>query len=207
MADLSLRVSAPLCSFRRGTAREYLETDRVPPPSTVYGFLLSLIGEWDRKRYSGTRISIVLLGKPAVSKLLRTAWRYKKIQLGAGLGCNRTPDYQEILSGLDFGVWVGPGELAEKVVLALSQRGAGIKRQGALCLGESRNLVDQVQLNPIWEMEAGEWITPDKAGKISLPIWVDHVGGKGTKSLSFSLVPGPLVCPKSDSPFWIPISP
>ncbi len=207
MADLSLRITTPLCSFRRGTAREFLETDRVPPPSTVYGFLLSLIGEWDRKRYSGTKISIVLLEKPAVSKVLRTIWRYKKSQLGAGLGCNRTPDYQEILSGLDFGVWVAPGELAEKITLALSQKGAGIERQGALCLGESRNLVDQVQLNPVWERETGEWISPDKTGKISLPIWVDHLGGRGTKSLSFSLVPGPLVCPKSDSPLWIPITP
>lgn len=207
MADLSLRVTVPLCSFRRGTAREFLETDRVPPPSTVYGFLLSLIGEWDRNRYSGTGLAIALLGKPAVSKVIRTTWRYKKAQLGAGLGCNRTPDYQEVLSGLDFAVWIAQGELAENVQSALSQKGVGIEREGALCLGESRNLVDEVQLNPVWAGKTAEWLTPDKEGKISLPIWVDHVGGKKTRALSFSLVPKPLACPESDSPQWIRIVP
>ena len=47
MEAISLMVSVPFCSFRKPYAREFFETERIPPPATVYGFLLSLIGEED----------------------------------------------------------------------------------------------------------------------------------------------------------------
>ena len=42
---IGLYVTVPVACFRKGLAREYLETEPLPPPSTCYGFLLSLVGE------------------------------------------------------------------------------------------------------------------------------------------------------------------
>ena len=39
---LGVYVSVPIACFRKGLAREYLETEPLPPPATCYGFLLSL---------------------------------------------------------------------------------------------------------------------------------------------------------------------
>ena len=52
---LGLHVTVPVACFRRGLAREYLETEQLPPPATCYGFLLSLVGEVDRRRHLGAR--------------------------------------------------------------------------------------------------------------------------------------------------------
>lgn len=207
MKHISLKVTVPVCSFRKGTAREFLETERIPPPSTVYGFLLSLVGEWDRYRYAGTKIAIVVVRKPEVSRTLRTVWRFKDTKKGAGIGNNKTPDYQEVLSGLEFGVWIGEGEFARRVFLTLSESGRGTKRSGGLSLGESRDLVDQVDLNPEWEQETGYWLEKNPAGKICLPVWTDHVGAKGTRTLQFTLKEKPIRCPEEGSPQWIAIMP
>ena len=48
---LGIYVSVPVACFRKGLAREYLETEPIPPPSTCYGFLLSLVGETSRLRH------------------------------------------------------------------------------------------------------------------------------------------------------------
>ena len=58
---LGLCVSVPVACFRKGFAREYLETEMLPPPATCYGFLLSLVGETDRTRHIGCRIAPVLI--------------------------------------------------------------------------------------------------------------------------------------------------
>lgn len=54
---LGLRVIVPIACFRKGLAREYLETEQLPPPSTCYGFLLSLVGETRRPRHAGCRVA------------------------------------------------------------------------------------------------------------------------------------------------------
>lgn len=75
---IGLYVTVPVACFRKGLAREYLETEILPPPSTCYGFLLSLVGEMDRSRHVGVRISPSILGQPDVSVVLRTIWRLKE---------------------------------------------------------------------------------------------------------------------------------
>ncbi len=45
---IGVYVSVPVACFRKGFAREYLETEVLPPPATCYGFLLSLVGETER---------------------------------------------------------------------------------------------------------------------------------------------------------------
>src|SRR5437762_1324639 len=72
---LGLRVTIPIACFRKGLAREYLETEPLPPPSTCYGFLLSLMGETKRERHIGCRIAPVLVNRPERSVVLRTVWR------------------------------------------------------------------------------------------------------------------------------------
>jgi len=75
---LGIYVTIPVACFRKGLAREYLETEVIPPPSTCYGFLLSLVGEQDRKRHIGCRITSAVLGEPQKSTVLRTMWRIKE---------------------------------------------------------------------------------------------------------------------------------
>ena len=80
---LGVYVTVPVACFRKGLAREYLETEPLPPPATCYGFLLSLVGETQRRRHVGCRVAPVLLSKPPTSVVLRTVWRVKKTPLGS----------------------------------------------------------------------------------------------------------------------------
>lgn len=202
---VSLFISVPVCSFRKGYAREYLESEEVPPPSTVYGFLLSLVGEEDRYKYIGTELAYAILNRPDLSVVMRTAWRIKDKKTPPGVGQNRRPDYQEILTGLEMAVWLIPGELAERVMkVRTSPR--GIKRFGGLSLGESRDLINDIIWNPTWQQETGQWLTEDPEGELPLPIWVDHVGSKNTVWRQFSLKEANLELPGSNDPRWIRIN-
>jgi CRISPR-associated protein Cas5t len=42
---MQLYLECPCTSFPRSFARDFKETYRYPPPSTVYGMLLSLVGD------------------------------------------------------------------------------------------------------------------------------------------------------------------
>src|SRR5262249_15794177 len=74
---LGLYVTVPIACFRKGLAREYLETEALPPPATCYGFVLSLVGEERHIRHVGCRVAPVLLNHPELSVVLRTVWRIK----------------------------------------------------------------------------------------------------------------------------------
>ena len=80
----------------KGLAREYLETEILPPPATCYGFLLSLVGETKRSRHIGCRVAPALLDETVQSVVLRTVWRVKKMPLGSP--GNTRPDYQQLLT-------------------------------------------------------------------------------------------------------------
>ena len=79
---LGVYVTVPVVCFRKGLAREYLETEPLPPPATCYGFLLSLVRETNRRRHVGCYVAPVLLNRPQTSVVLRTVWRVKKTPLG-----------------------------------------------------------------------------------------------------------------------------
>ena len=203
---LGIRVKVPVATFRKGMAREYLETELVPPPSTCYGFLLALIGEVDRERHIGVRVAPMLLGEPYQSVVLRTVWRMKTKVLG-GKG-NTRPDFQQVLTGVDLVVWLdstgeeheGP-DLERRVSQALDQRNrGGIRRFGGLSLGESTHLVDTVD---ILDDEAAARLGHEleqsgrvarlyrlqERGLLGLPVWVDHVGSAKTVHVVGELVP------------------
>jgi CRISPR-associated protein Cas5t len=195
---LGVYVSVPIACFRKGLAREYLETEPIPPPATCYGFLLSLVGERDRRRHLGVRVSPVLLSRPEQSVVLRTVWRVKKTPLGSP--GNTRPDFQQLLSGIELIVWLDSGEeasmdgpsLEQRVSIALADP-ARIDRFGGLSLGESTHLVNEVSF---WErarsrfrVDAGQAYLLAERGRLTLPVWVDHVGSAGTRYSTGDLVP------------------
>src|SRR5215211_1709050 len=99
---IGVYLTVPIACFRKGLAREYLETEVLPPPATCYGALLSLVGETDRRSHVGVRLCPVLLNEPALSVVLRTVWRVKKTPLGSP--GNTRPDYQQLLAPVELAV-------------------------------------------------------------------------------------------------------
>jgi CRISPR-associated protein Cas5t len=197
---IGVHVTVPVACFRKGLAREYLETESVPPPATCYGFLLSLVGETDRKRHCGARVTPALIGQPPVSVVLRTVWRVKKAPLGSP--GNTRPDYQQLLTGIELVIWLDSSEetatptLEQRVQTALDPaRRAGVSRFGGLSLGESTHLVDVVELltdDRRSRLEAGgakaQTYLLAEQGLLGLPVWVDHVGSAGTVHVVGELV-------------------
>ena len=198
---LGVYVTVPVACFRKGLAREYLETEPLPPPSTCYGFLLSLVGETDRYRHIGCRIAPALVGEPQKSTILRTVWRTKSKKLRMGDGNNRTPAQQELLTGVRLVLWLdssdeqeGAPYLEQRVELALT-RPELLKRFGGLSLGESTHLVDEARLFPGNAEEKGMIFVCAERGRLTLPVWVDHVGSEGTRYVTGDLLTGPLTAP------------
>ena len=186
-----LRVDVPIASFPTSRSREYRETYPVPPPSTVYGMLLSLIGETDRYKHCGVKIAIALLSEPAKSVTLRTMRRFKFKKLDHRE--NTRPDFQEILTGIELIIWVDKGEdkakpnLCDRITEAFANP-ASVMRFGALCLGESRDLIDSVELiNEVDPKLNLKYLIQDKLGDLSIPYWIDRVGSKNTRWLRYTL--------------------
>ncbi len=192
---IGLRVTVPVACFRKGYIREYWESEELPPPSTCYGFLLSLVGETNRRRHIGARVCPALLNIPGTSVVLRTLWRIKDRKYPQGAGTNARPDYQELLTGVRLAIWLDSSEetgadprLEERVITALDFPGR-IERFGGLSLGESTHLVDEV--GRLVEGQANEarifLLDLANRGRLSLPVWVDHVGSANTRHVSGNL--------------------
>lgn len=217
---IGIKVSVPIACFRKGMAREYLETDEIPPPATCYGFLLSLVGETERGRHLGVKVTPVLLKPAEQSVVLRTVWRVKKTPLGSS--GNTRPDFQQLLIDVQLLIWLdSSGEenqndsdalnctLEERVKIALDpMRRNEIDRFGGLSLGESTHLINEVSLyydgNAIVDntIATDENVTPmilcqDSKGLQTWPVWVDHVGAEGTRYVTGTLVSGGLTPPET----------
>jgi CRISPR-associated protein Cas5t len=210
MDAVGLYVSVPLASFRAPHAREYLETLPCPPPATVYGMLLAMVGEVDRLHHVGAEIALALLSDPERSVVLRTLWRVKKTQSGPGIGENKRPDFQELLTGVCVAVWVRPGS-TEAVTPALAERvrstvvaPTGTDRFGGLSLGESAHLVDEVRMLRRDDPASGQLLIRDRQGDLALPVWPDHVGSAGTRWEQYRLVHYGLASALPDES-WTPI--
>ena len=197
---LGVYVTVPVACFRKGLAREYLETEPLPPPATCYGFLLALVGETDRRAHIGARVAPVLLNKPPTSVVLRTVWRVKKTPLGSS--GNTRPDYQQLLTEVKLVIWLDSVELEERVRNALLNP-SSVTRFGGLSLGESTHMVDEVCLfdRVRDRLPATGRIflrRDDRKGRLTLPAWVDHVGSAGTRYATGDLDESPLVAPSPD---------
>lgn len=181
MERVGLYVSVPVACFRVPRAREYFETFPCPPPATIYGMLLSMVGEVNRRAHEGAEIAMALLSAPSYSVVIRTLWRVKDRKEGPGLGSNRRPDFQELLTDTRLAIWIRKGvteqagiSLASRVQEAL-QLPSSVSRFGGLSLGESTHLVDEITMLNV-ETLKGQLLKAEDDGDLSLPIWPDHVG-------------------------------
>jgi CRISPR-associated protein Cas5t len=157
--------------------------------------ILSLVGESNRLQHEGAEIAIALLSEPERSVILRTLWRVKSRKSGPGLGDNKRPDFQELLTGIRLAVWVQEGinegaspKLKQRLANVLSNPASG-NRFGGLCLGESTHLVDEIRLINNEELHEGWLLLSDSSGDLAFPVWPDHVGSAGTKWGQYRLVP------------------
>lgn len=197
MNDL-LYLECPCTSFPRSFARDFKETYRYPPPSTLYGFLLSLVGEEDMTAHLGVKLAMGVIGKdPPISRIMRKQRSHKfvvgteakKREKKYGEGVYPTskfskPNHQELLTGLQIGLRLDSSEesakvkLSERVEITLSSP-EQINRFGGLSLGESWAMVNGIR---IYRESDGSirWLVRDKRGLIGLPNWIDRKTGQGT---------------------------
>ncbi|MDJ0572719.1 MAG: type I-MYXAN CRISPR-associated protein Cas5/Cmx5/DevS [Pleurocapsa sp. MO_192.B19] len=185
MNSISLYVHVPCATFRVSHSREYGKTYSVPPLSTIYGMLLSLVGETDARKHCGVRLAIAMLSQTQKSTLLRKMRRFKVSSLGDPR--NTSPEHQEILTDIKFIVWVESSQesvnptLVEKIQQAKANP-ADVKRFGCLYLGESNDLVNSIRFVQERHLSQNkQWLVKSNEGNITLPYWVDHVGSQGTR--------------------------
>jgi CRISPR-associated protein Cas5t len=197
MMDI-LYLDCPCTSFPRSFARDYKETYLYPPPSTIYGFLLSLVGEEDLTVHLGVKLAIGLIGDtPPISRIVRKQ-RHHKFDNGGPDHKKRVkeygegvyppsqfskPNFQELLTDLKVVLKIDSTEesatvkLDERVAITLSNPDQ-ITRFGGLSLGESWALVNGIRR---YRTEDGEiqWLLQDNRGLIGLPIWIDRQTTQG----------------------------
>lgn len=183
---LAIHLTVPVACWRKAHARELLETHEIPPPATCYGALLSLVGESDRERHRGVRVTSGVIGLPERSTVVRTLWRVKSPLLPPGTGDNAKPDFQQLLTQCDVVIWLdgtdelGPLRLEDRVVTAFD-RSTEMTRFGGWSLGESTHLINDAWLrrDATPPAECRTFVL-DPAGVVTLPVWVDHVGTSAT---------------------------
>lgn len=197
---ITLHVEVPYASFRKSYARSFAETYPLPPPATVYGMLLSLVGERFRQRHVGVRLAFAYKHAPQITTTLRKLSRYKYGVANKQSKLGNAPDFVETLCDIEFLCWVDSSEemsgnvevqegkervLEERIVEALNSP-ANVSRYGVLCLGLSDDAVNDVSL---CENIEGKWrhLLPSNTGTIELPVWVDHVGAARTRWQRYEL--------------------
>lgn len=153
---MQLYLDCPCTSFPRSFARDYKETYRYPPPSTVYGLLLSLVGEVDMAAHLGVRLAIGIIGAdPPISRILRKQRHHKFSRQHKGTYPSKDfskPNYHELLTDVRMVVRIDSNEEVDNVKVKLTERVAialsspeEIIRFGGLSLGESCALVNGIR--------------------------------------------------------------
>ncbi len=183
---IAVHIEAPYATFRKSFARGFAESFPFPPPATIYGMLLSLVGESQRSTHEGARLAFAFKRIPLVATTLRKLSRLKYGVASKQSSLGNQPDFIETLCGIDMVCWIDSSDekplnqtLEQRVQIAI-QNPEEITRYGVLCLGLSDDSVDEVAC---CEQVSGQWfrLIPADSGTIELPIWVDHVGSVKTK--------------------------
>jgi len=136
-----IRIEVPVCAFRPYESREYQDTFPIPPPSTVYGMLLSFLGirREDKAKHRGVEMALALPDEPGRTARSRV---FRKLRRGSDLETTR-PDYQDLLLDLKLWIWLRPGldssvpPLSTLIPAAISDTKMIGQRSGGLSLGES----------------------------------------------------------------------
>jgi CRISPR-associated protein Cas5t len=183
---IALHIEAPYASFRKSYARSFAETYPFPPPATVYGMLLSYVGEYFRACHVGVKLAFAYKQQPRVSTTLRKLSRYKYGVASKQSKVGNAPDYIETLCNIEFICWVDSSRekkqarsLEQRLVEAI-QVPENITRTGLVCLGLSDDAVNDVSLLNSIEGK-WHWLNPCNNGQMELPIWVDHIGSYHTR--------------------------
>jgi len=185
---IGVRLRVPIACWRKAHARELVETEALPPPATCYGALLALVGEADRERHIGCRVTAGLLNEPEISTVLRTFWRIKDRKTPQGNSENARPDFQQLVINADLVVWCdsidedGATDRLELRVERALREPASVERFGGWSLGESTHLINDASLLATGDPPAAcRAFLEEKEGAVTLPVWVDHVGTSGTR--------------------------
>jgi CRISPR-associated protein Cas5t len=176
---IAIRVEVPVCAFRPYASRDYQDTFPVPPPTTVYGMLLSFLGvpREEKECHRGAEMALAVAELPE-----RRSKVFRKLRRGEdlpGTAKGSRPDYQDLLIDLKLWVWLRKGAdpadppLASRIPAALADPTTITQREGGLSLGESSYLVDVIAVDPA-PPDRLIFVTPDERGFYSLPVWVDH---------------------------------
>jgi CRISPR-associated protein Cas5t len=185
---MQLYLDCPCTSFPRSFARDFKETYRYPPPSTIYGLLLSLVGEVEMRAHGGVKIAIGIIGNdPPISRIVRKQ-RHHKFS-AKHLGTYPTsqfskPNHHELLTDVQVTINVDSSEetatvkLEERLAIALSTP-SQITRFGGLSLGESWAMVNGVRAYRETD-GAIRWLIKDNRGLIGLPVWINRETTQGT---------------------------
>jgi CRISPR-associated protein Cas5t len=194
---IALHVEVPYASFRKSYARSFAETYPFPPPATVYGMLLSYVGEYFRACHVGVKLAFAYKQQPRIATTLRKLSRYKYGVASKQSKVGNAPDYIETLCTIEFICWVdsssekktGARSLEQRLIEAI-QSPEQITRTGLVCLGLSDDTVNDVSLLKTIQGK-WHWLNPSNTGQIELPIWVDHVGSYHTRWQRFDFEVSP----------------
>ena len=154
---IQIYIEAPVASFPRRFAHDYKETYLYPPLTTVYGCILSLIGELDISVYPMDSIDVGVINKyPAISsvcvKQRNNAYtpggkhaKIRKKSYSPGVypaSFYSKPNIKEIVVGTKIVVQINNEPLAARVLYSLH---SGCDRFGILSLGESSAMVNCIR--------------------------------------------------------------
>ncbi|MBU7583861.1 MAG: type I-MYXAN CRISPR-associated protein Cas5/Cmx5/DevS [Nostoc sp. TH1S01] len=195
---ITLHIEVPYASFRQSYARSLAETYPFPPPATVYGMLLSLVGEYFRAKHSGVKLAFAYAKQPKIATTLRKFSRFKYGVASKQSKLGNAPDFVDTLCEIKFLCWVDSSAESNQEITLESriqeslQFPERVTRTGILSLGLSDDAVNDVSL--ISEsQEKWHWLTPANNGEIELPIWVDHIGSINTRWQRYSFDVNPSI--------------
>jgi CRISPR-associated protein Cas5t len=153
------RIQVPVATFAIPWSREFQETYPFPPPATIYGMMLSLVGEVDRYKYQGVGVSVCVVEFPEMSWVLRKIRRFKQPMISHKE--NSKPDQVCLLTSLEFVAGIADSDLPD--VPSLNDKIQEVLlnpkntcRFGGLSCGESHNLINSIQTMDSSEFDANK---------------------------------------------------